>query len=227
MTTFAGCFEQKTVPKPEVKAFFDTVVSGEKAVAAVLTAHYTTSERKYDADGTVLAGCDLEITIDITDPDDIYVRFDQHYFGDDYVKEGVETEVIVIEKVDGVYYLTSDSNIKSSHDEVTADFVERYYMPFLFTENEAYKQGGLYYGDYFQLQIYAFPAESFYIDTANNYCVLQDKFSIYEDGVVTTHLDRKTVINSLGLLVSNYEHFTYLETGGVLVSELSADYTLK
>lgn len=167
-----ACGEEKTVPDPQVEAFLNTELSGEKAVEAGI----------------------------------------------------VQGEVTLKRRAEGCIY-TTRQNEAVKEETVEDTFAADYINSFFFTDNGAYKEGGLYYGDFFLLYIYKYPASSFFVE--GDTCVFDEKMEVYEGDGLPVLLHQRAVIDKYGLLQQEYERFESQEQDMVLVSALQASYEYK
>lgn len=220
-----GC-KEKTVPDPAVEAYLNTGLTAQKACAAVAQVEYTVRESKQNKAGEESGSYVFQVKIDQTDPENASLIFDQTYTGS-YMDDGVSNRQIRLEKVEGTYLFTTVNDGEVSQEEVEQQFVTDYLTSFFYVNNNAYDEGGLYYGDFFMLYIYQYPASSFFVDTQTNQCVFDEKMDIRNGQTGNVHLHQISRINSYGLLEQNYERFESMEQDMVLISELSASYVLR
>lgn len=221
----AGCSE-KTEPDPAVEAYLNTGLTGQKAYDAVAQVSYTVRESKQNKAGEESGSYVYRVTIDQTDPENASLVFDQTYTGS-YVEDGVSSRQIRLEKAEGSYHFITVTGEEVKQEEVEQQFVTDYLTSFFYVNNNAYDEGGLYYGDFFMLYIYRYPASSFFVDTQTDQCVFDEKMDIQNGQTGNVHLHQISRINSFGLLEQNYERFESVDQDMVLISELSASYVFR
>lgn len=217
-----GC-TKKTVPDPEVEAYLNTGITAQKAYDAVAQVDYTVTQSKQNKAGEESGSYVFRVSIDKTDAASMRLNFYQQYFGD-YVEDGVTERRITVEKVDGAYRYTTVSNGQTKTEQVDDQFVTDYITSFFYVNNNAYNEGGLYYGDFFMLYIYKYPATSFSVNKQTNQCIFNEKMNIRHAETGEVHLHQISTLNPLGLLDGNYERYESVEKDMVLLSELKAEY---
>lgn len=222
MIPCVGC-TGKTVPDPEVEAFLNTGIKAQKAYDGVAQVEYTVRQSKQNKAGEESGGYIFRVKIDKTDAENLSLEFVQEYFGE-YVEDNLKTRTIQVKKEEGKYYYFSCDNEEAQRKEVDDDFVTDYITSFFYVNNNAYDEGGLYYGDFFMLYIYKYPATSFSVDKKTNQCIFDEKMDIRHDETGEVLLHQISKINALGLLDSNYERYESVEKDIVLLSELEANY---
>ena len=218
-----GC-AKKTVPDPSVERFLNTEISAQKAFDAVDVVDYTVTEQQTNKAGEVNGGYTFIVHIDKTDPKHLCLHISQEYVGN-YVSEGVFHKEVLLERVNGTYCYTTQNGSDRKTEEVEDSFATDYVTSFFYVNNNAYNEGGLYYGDFFMLYIYKYPATSFYVDNDTGFCVFDEKMDIQNKDTGNVHLHQVSKINRLGLLETNYERYESVNTDFVLCSELKATYT--
>lgn len=221
----AGC-EEKTVPDPEVEAYLNTEITAQKAYDAVAQVEYTVFQSQQNKAGEESGSYRYTVKIDKTDSENLYLQFTQQYSGD-YVEDGITDKEVRLEKVDGKYQYVTVSGSQTETEEVDDQFATDYVTAFFYVNNNAYNEGGLYYGDFFMLYIYKYPASSFSVDKENNLCVFDEKMDIQHSQTGNVHLHQISKINVWGLLESNYERYESMEQDMVLISELTASYVYR
>lgn len=217
-----GCGEEKTVPKPEVEAFLNTEISGEKAVKDVATASYTVTETRENKAGEELGRTEYAVTLDRSNEESLYLHILQTYTGN-AVEDGISEKEVTLEKTETGYLYTTRLDQEVNTEAVEDTFAVDYLNSFFFTDNGAYKEGGLYYGDFFLLYIYKYPETSFSVE--GDTCVFDEKMSIYQGEDTPIWLHQRAVINPLGLLLEEYERYETEDSELILVSQLQAEYT--
>lgn len=220
---FLGC-QKRTVPKPEVEAFLNTELSGIKAFEAVEQVDYILQESWQDAQGQELGSSHTRIGIEKKEGQSLSLHMHTSYTGS-YVREGIEEAEQRLYYENGGYMYYTSSNGEEKTEPVEESFARDLVTSFFYTQNEAYCQGGLYYGDYFLLHIYDNPAESFSVE--ENCCVFDQRMVTEDRDIGEIRFHQRSVINPLGLLVENTERYESIEKGTVLVSTLSALYEVK
>ena len=217
-----GC-EKKTVPNTEVEAFLNTGISAQKAFDAVDYAEYTVTQRQQNKRGQESGSYTFHIMIDKSDPDDLKLEIVQDYYGD-YIEDNVARKQVLLEKKDGQYIYTVRDGEETKRDKVDDQFALDYVMSFFYRNNNAFNEGGLYYGDFFLLYIYKYPASSFSVERENESCIFNEKINVIDAETGDVHLHQISEINKYGLLKSNYERYESVDKDIVLISELSAEY---
>ncbi len=219
-----GCGEEKTVPDPQVEAFLNTELSGEKAVKAVSAVSYTVTEIRETKAGEELGRTEYTVTLNRGDEENLYLHILQTYSGTAVEAGIVQGEVTLKKEAEGYVY-TTRQNEEVKTETVEDTFAVDYINSFFFTDNGAYKEGGLYYGDFFLLYIYKYPASSFFVE--GDTCVFDEKMEVYEGDGLPVLLHQRAVIDKYGLLQQEYERFESQEQDMVLVSTLQASYEYK
>lgn len=223
--SLAGC-GKKTTPDPAVEAYLNTEISAQKAFDAVTRVEYTVTQKQQSKAGNESGSYIFHISIDKSDPDNMRLEIIQDFYGD-YIEENISQKRVLLERVDGQYLYTTWNGSEERQEEVDDQFVVDYITSYFYRNNNAFNEGGLYYGDFFMLYIYKYPASSFSVDTENNLCIFDEKMDIRDEETGNVHLHQISKINSLGLLISNYERYESVDSDLVLLSELSAAYTYR
>lgn len=218
-----GCSRQ-TEPDPEVEAFLNTGISAEKAYESVTKVEYTVHQSQQNKAGEETGGYDLHVKIDKSNPDALYLEYEQKLFGD-AIEDGVSVKGATIALVDGKYIYTTVNGEQTKQQEAEEQFVKDYITSFFYKNNGVYNEGGLYYGDFFMLYIYKYPESSFSVDKENAQCVFNEKMNIAYEQTGNVRLHQIAKINAYGLLNSNYERYESVDQDMVLVSELKASYS--
>ena len=223
--SLAGC-GKKTTPDPAVEAYLNTEISAQKAFDAVTQVEYTVTQSQQNKVGDESGSYVFHIMIDKADPDNMRLEIIQDYYGD-YIEDGISQKQVLLERVNGQYLYTTWNGNEEKQEEVDDQFVVDYITSYFYRNNNAFNEGGLYYGDFFMLYIYKYPASSFSVDTENDLCIFDEKMDIRDEETGNVHLHQISKINSLGLLVSNYERYESVGSDLVLLSELSAEYSFR
>ena len=222
---FTACdFSKKYTPDPKVEQFLNTELDGKKALDKVATASYTVTEKQLKKDGTVLGSATYTVQVDKTDAKNISIQIENAYTGR-YVQEGVTNEQVNYYKEGSNYFRKAITNFSSKVEAVDESFVVDYLTSLFYVNNDAYDEGGLYYGDFFLLYIYRYPTEYFYVDEQNNLCVFDGKMNIFNDETGNVHLHHIAKINEWGLLQSNYEKHESVKQDFIVECTLTASYT--
>lgn len=221
-----GCQRQFT-PKPEVEAFLNGNINAPAAFEAIEKASYTSTVSQQNGDGEVLGTAEYRTELDKSDPERLYLRMEQRFTGV-RVENGVETLTATLQSdgAGGYDYVIVENGVekRESMDATTAlDLVSSV----VYRDNGAYDEGGLYYGDFFMMNIYRYPAESFTVDTERDLCVFDDRMSIDRKDVGKVYVYQTTSVDRLGLMHYNYERYESPEKDFVLVSETVPEYVLK
>lgn len=226
MVTLSAC-GSATTPDPKVEAFLNTELSAQKAYDAIETATYTTTIRHETKDGTVQGTSEYFVNLDKRDPDDLYLQMIQSFTGTNIV-DGLEHQTITLEKnkTTGVYTYTTVVNGEEKVEQVEDDFALDLVTAIVYQNNGVYDEGGLYYGDFFMLYIYNYPAESFSVSQDGSACVFDEKMRMSRDDVGEVYLYQTTKVNSLGLMIYDYERYEGVEADYVIISQTTPEYTL-
>lgn len=225
LAIFTACdFSQRYTPDPEVEQFLNTELSGKKALDRVATVNYTVTESQQTKDGTVLGSVTYTVRLDKSVAENLYIQIQHDYIGK-YIEDGVTTQTVTYYKQGENYFRKTENNFTSKTENVDSAFVVDYLTSLFYVSNDAYDEGGLYYGDFFMLYIYKYPTDYFFVDKQNNLCVFDGKMNIFNDATGNVHLHHVAKINQWGLLVSNYERHESVKEDFVVESTLSANYT--
>ncbi len=217
-----GC-QKSYKPDPKVEEYLNGDISAQNAMDAVKTVNYTVTERKSTSDGTVKGTSVNEVFIDLSDKNAYVVTVKTTTDGD-YSDGKTKESLVTIKRFDEGYVHQNTEDGVTKTKEVTDEFVSDYVQKLFYTFNDAYYEGGLYYGDYFKLYIYKYPSQFFYVDEEKDLCVFnQARFVEYKD-VGTVTFIQKTKINRLGLLCFNEESYESEEKDFSLTSVLKASY---
>lgn len=217
-----GCTPQ-TEPDPEVEAFLNTGIDAQKAYEAVAKVEYTVRQSEQNKAGEELGGYELHVKIDKSNADALHLEYEQTFFGN-AIQNGIERKQASITLVDGKYIYTTVNGEETKQEEPDEKFVQDYITSFFYMDNGAYNEGGLYFGDFFMLYIYKYPASSFSVDKESNQCVFDEKIHIQNEQTGDVRLYQTTKINPYGLLDSNFERYESVDEDMVLLSELKATY---
>lgn len=228
---FAGC-ERDFTPDPAVREFLNTGLTAEKAYNSIAKASYTETRTLQNKQGVVKAQFVSEVSLDKSDEDNLYLYIHTVFSGD-YIENNVAERTSTLSKVDGVYEyrvttkFASTGTTNQTKEVVDEEDAINLITAIIYVDNGAYAEG-LYYGDYFMLRIFKFPAESFYVDTEENLCVFDEGMLIvgYED-IGDVKLFQVTKINELGLLVYNSERYESVDKDYVMTCEIVPQYEYK
>ena len=122
----------------------------------------------------------FHIMIANADPDNMRLEIIQDYYGD-YIEDGISQKQVLLERVNGQYLYTTWNGNEKKQEEVDDQFVVDYITSYFYRNNNAFNEGGLYYGDFFMLYIYKYPASSFSVDTENDLCIFDEKMDIRDE----------------------------------------------
>lgn len=216
-----------TTPKKEVEEFLNGELSAQKAFDAVRTASYVTSISNENKNGEVLGTARYAVTLDKSDPESLYLQMDRTYTGANVV-DGVETQLITLDKnkTTGAYEYTTVVNGEKKVEQVEEQFALDLVTSMVYQSNGVYDEGGLYYGDFFMLYIYKYPAESFSVSKDGKYCIFDEKMRMSREDVGEVYLFQTTYVNSLGLMTYDKERFEGVTGDYILISETTTEYTL-
>lgn len=224
LVCLASCTPSYT-PKPEVEAFLNTGLTGKKAMAQVKTAHYVEKATRISKEGTTLGEAIRDVTIDITTPGAYRMALVQTLSGDYIGEDGVTQQTIITEVDNGAYRSVVKVGDEETITPLTLEEAEGGITRQFYYDNTVYAEGGLYYGDFFMLNIYKWEPESFYVDEEKHECVFDQRmFFTPSDDVGEMRLHQITRINEHGLITSNFEEYTSVKTGLVLTSTIQATY---
>lgn len=219
---FTAC-QKSYKPDPEVEKYLNGNISAENAFNRVKTVDYTVSDVKKKNDGTIIGTTRTRTFVDKSD--DASYKVEITITVSDGTEDLSETKVFINRNKDKYEYSTLKDG-KAETKEVDDVFVSDFITKLFYTYNDAYYEGGLYYGDYFMLYIYKYPSKFFYIDEENDLCVFhQARFVEYKDMGTVTFI-QQTKINRLGLIESNSETYESQEKDFSLTSTLDASYVL-
>ena len=222
---FTACdLSPKYTPDPEVEQFLNTQLSGKKALDKVATVNYTVCEKQLKKDGTVLGSVTYTVQIDKSDANNLSIQIDHVYTGK-YIQDNITTQQVLYYKEGSRYFRKITSNLDSKVEATDETFVANYLTSLFYVNNDAYDEGGLYYGDFFLLYIYRYPTDYFYVDESNNLCVFDGKMNIFNDETGNVHLHHIAKINEWGLLQSNYEKHESVKQDFIVECTLTASYT--
>ena len=222
---FTACdLSPKYTPDPEVEQFLNTQLSGKKSMDKVATVSYTVVESQQKKDGTVLGSATTTVQIDKTIAESLSIQIDIVYTGK-YVENGITQQQVRFFKEDNIYYRSTANNFTSNVEVVDGSVVVDYLTSLFYVQNDAYAEGGLYYGDFFMLYIYRYPTDYFFVDKQSNLCVFDGKMNIFNDTTGNVHLHHIAKINEYGLLVSNHERHESVKQDFVVECLLTASYT--
>lgn len=218
-------------PAPAVKEYLNNGMTAEQAYAQLATASYTETRTLQNKQGEVKGTFRSEVNLDKTDADNLKLTIHSVYEGECVEEENLTEMKSTLIKVDGKYkYTVEKTPVGSDKPTVTVETMEEedaqnLIVAIVYTDNSMYDEG-LYYGDLFMLRIFRFPPESFYVDTENNLCVFDEGMLIKEYfDMEDVELHQITKINTLGLLVYNYEKYVATKSDYVLISETVPSYT--
>ncbi len=225
LASLTACdFSKKYTPDPKVEQFLNTQLDGKKAMDKVATANYTVTEKQLKKDGTLLGSVTYTVQIDKTIAESLFVQIDHEYSGR-YVEGGVTFQQVKFYKEGDKYYRKTSNNFTSKVEVVDSAVVVDYLTALFYVSNDAYDEGGLYYGDFFMLYIYKYPTDYFYVDEQSNLCVFDGKMNIFNNDSGNVHLHHVAKINEWGLLQSNYEKHESVTEDFIVESTLTASYT--
>ena len=206
LVALLGC-QRSYTPRPEVEAFLNTGLDAQKAFEALSGASYTTSITHANKAGEVLGSAEHLVGFDKSDPENLYLRMEQRFTGTQ-VADGVTENLVQLQRDEaGRYQYTSTVNGLTERREVDEAFAYDLVASLVYTDNGAYDEGGLYYGDLFMLNIYRYPPESFSVESAAGACVFDEKMHIVKEDIGDVYLYQTTRVNALGLLLYDYERY--------------------
>ncbi len=225
LLVFVGC-EKNYTPDPSVEQFLNTNISGKKAYDSLKSAHYTTNITVQNKKGETNGTESTEVFLDITDSKNLVMEMHQKFSGS-RIKDDITSVDVILKRVDGKYIYdatTVTSESKNVKTEMKDEDAEKLVETFIYSDNGAYDEGGLYYGDLFMIRIYKFPPESFYVDEENKLCVFDEKMVMEREDTGKVRLYQTTKINELGLLVSEYEKYESVDGDIVMIVEMQPEY---
>lgn len=220
-----GCTEEYT-PDPMVEQYLNSELSGQKAYDSLKTAHYITDTIVQTKQGVVKGTEEVEVFLDMTDGKNLVLEMHQVFTGD-RIKDGVTKVDVLLKRIDGKYIYsatTVTTEQKTTDTEMEDADAEKLVCTFIYNDNGAYDEGGLYYGDLFMIRIYKFPPESFFIDEENDLCVFNEKMVMEREDTGKVRLYQTSKINRLGLLVYEYEKYESVDDDVVMILEMKPEY---
>lgn len=220
LACLVGC-EKTYTPDAEVEQYLNTGLTAAKSYAAVATVTYSVTELRATLDGKSTGAFVNEVSIDKTDENSLKMTISQQFSGE-YVQNGVCNRVVELYRDQSGYVRKTTTN-KEQKEALSETVAKDYVTSFFFVDNGVYKEGGLYYGDFFLLNIYKYPAEFFRVE--GEYCGFKCERNYNDSQIGAVKMNQYTLINKLGLLVSNTETYVSQEHNLVLSSVLTATYT--
>ncbi len=227
---FAACSKEYD-PDPAVKEYLNNGMTAEQAYSRIATATYTETRTLQNKQGVTKGNFFSEVFLDKTDENNLRVKIHSVYEGECVEEDKVTDMTAELSFSEGKYvYTVTKKLLDSDVPVVTKEIMEtedaqNLLVAIIYTDNGAYSEG-LYYGDLFMLRIFRFPPESFYVDTEENLCVFDEGMLLKEYyDLEDVELHQVTKINSLGLLMYNYEKYVGTKSDYVLISEITPTYT--
>lgn len=220
----SGCRKQYT-PRPEVEQYLNSGLTAEKSFEKIAECNYTSTVTIQNKNGSEQGKQTNKVSFNVTDKENLLLVMEQTFSGS-YVENGVTEQFVTLSKQDGKYIYAVETNVSSQNKirQVDDEFAQDLITALVYTDNGAYDNGGLYYGDTFMLSIYKYPPESFCLDTESDLCVFDEKMLIIHDRIGKVRLYQTTKINRLGLLEYDYEKYVGEDSDQIVISEVIARY---
>jgi hypothetical protein len=212
---------------PEVKAFL-TGLSGKNAYASVTSVSVLESYRSLDKDNNELGKMSIAFEMDKSDESSFYWHRINHYEGDQIVN-GVTRAEYLLKNVDGSYHTYLKDNDEAVQDLTIADEkAASLIRDIIYTPQESYDSGGLYYGDIFKVNTSQFPNDCFTLDAEKKeltfLCSYENTLKKDDGGEEKLDSDQKITINDRGLLTSSYELLRIVSSGKAGENILTPNY---
>lgn len=223
VTMLIGC-EATYTPDPQVEQFLNTGLSASSSYDAVATASYTDTKVLTDLQGNELGVSSCSVTINKADADNLSIVVEASFSGS-YVEDGITRTRTELALADDGYIRTVQRGDEVKRESLTEQVARDYVRSFFYMNNDAYDEGGLYYGDFFMLNIYKFQPLCFSVTEDGSMCRFYCLRHIDDGDVGKIALTQDTKINKLGLIVSNSERYESEQENTVLLATLTASYT--
>lgn len=214
LALFCSCsFYQAT---PEVKAFL-TGLSGSKAYDSLSRVKVEETYRSLDSLNQELGRMSISFEMDKSDANSLYWHRINLYTGDQVVS-GVTKAEYLLKKVDGYYHTYIRNNAEAIQDlTISVDKASSLIRDVIYTPQESYDSGGLYYGDIFKVNTGKFPQDCFSLNAEKSEltfaCSYENNLKTDSGGDEKLDSDQKISINAKGLLTSSYELLRVVSSG--------------
>ncbi len=222
-TIFIGC-ETTYTPDPQVEQFLNTGLTASSSYDAVATASYIDTKVLTDLQGNELGVSRCEVTIDKTNADNLSLVVEASFSGS-YVENGIISTRTELALGDDGYIRTVKRGEDVKRESLTEQIACDYIRSFFYMNNDAYDEGGLYYGDFFMLNIYKYQPLCFSVVDDGEACRFYCLRHIDDGDIGKIALTQDTKINKLGLIISNSERYESEQENTVLSATLTASYT--
>lgn len=214
---------------PEVKDFL-TGLSGPKAYASVSHLSVAETYRSLDSAKAELGKMVISYEMDKSNASSLYWHRINLYSGDQIVNNIVKAEYLLLSQADGyhTYILANDNKASLQDIPISDDKASSLVRDVIYTPQESYDSGGLYYGDIFKVNTSQFPNDAFALNEAKTTLTFQYSYenSVTTDsgGKETLDSDQTITINNKGLLTSSYELLRVVSSGKAGENILTPDY---
>ncbi len=195
---------------PEVKAFL-TGLSGSEAYAAVSTVAITEIYRSLNGTDQELGRLTSTYEIDKSDAENLYWHRINLYEGDQ-ISGGIVKAEYLLCLSDGSYHsyvVTHGEEEKRQDIALSEDKAFELVRDVIYTPQESYDAGGLYYGDIFKINVNIFPQDAFILSpdgSALTFACDYETSMTNDSGAADLLLISQDIaINQRGLIISSSE----------------------
>lgn len=221
-----GC-QKQYAPAKEVEEFLNGGISAEAAFDVILSASYTSYITQQTKAGEVKGTAYYLVSFDKRDPENLFLHIEQSFTGE-RIENDVETLEVELKRGDaGDYAYITVKNGETKQENIEKQEALDIVAAVVYRNNGVYNEGGLYFGDFFMMNIYKYPAASFYVGSENDLCVFDEKIRFSREDIGNVRLRQLTKIDRIGLMHYNFERYESIENDFVLISETTAEYGLK
>ncbi len=192
-------------PTKEMKDFLNGL-SGENAFNSISSGHYSEVYQSIINDD-ILGTKKKEIYFSYNDNN--YYYYQLMTYDGDQIKNNIEKSQALMCLIGEEYHiLTRYGNQEINDIIITHDEAKNGITNLIYTSENNYDAGGLYYGDIFKIFSTQFPNESFYVE--NDKLYFDEKYLNFKkvkgsDKIETIQITQKIGINKQGLLTEAYE----------------------
>jgi hypothetical protein len=228
LALFCSCsFYQAT---PEVKAFL-TGLSGSKAYDSLSRVKVEETYRSLDLLNQELGRMSISFEMDKSDATSFYWHRINLYSGDQIVN-GITKAEYLLKKVEGSYHTYIKTNDAQPSDLVISDDkASSLIRDIIYTPQESYDSGGLYYGDTFKVNTGSFPQDCFTLDAEKSVltfaCSYENTLKTDAGADEKLDSDQKISINAQGLLTASYELLRVVSSGKAGENILTPNYQVE
>jgi|GEM_PF-4603598 hypothetical protein len=195
---------------PAVKSFL-TGMSGPAAYEAIDAVSVAETYRSLDGQDHELGKLTSVYEMSKEDASNLYWHRLNTYSGDQ-IANGITEAEYLLKKVNGTYHTyinTTATEVTKQDLAVTDDKASSLVTEIIYTDQESYDSGGLYYGDIFKINASQFPNEAFALSSDGSQLTFDYKYetTLNKDSGGTDLLlsTQDIIINAKGLIVSSYE----------------------